>query len=422
MEEKKYNYHSHTFRCGHASEVPDNVYLNTAIDSGFDKYGITDHIPVHPIFYTDGSVRMDDLAKDEYLLTMNNLKEQYKEFLYLFYGFEAEYDEIIEHYLCELKDKSDYMILGQHYVLNKDIRTTPYYPFEYERKVCKGIESGIFDIVAHPDIFMQYRRSMFTQEEKSTFDKNALLAAEMICTTAKEYGVPLELNLGATYPSKARFYSQYDLEYSGIKSFESEIRYPTKLFWEVVMEHENDVVVGIDAHYPDEVSQREEKLEMIGTYIDLSKLKFLPNDYDPVTARNDNKKLQDAYNKTKSNLTSVESRLIGGLVVELAQEQTSSRLDKNKLKTAIIRELRTEPKRKFKIPEVTDEITFDRREELIEVVKTSFRSMDRKSKMSLREIKEKLERDIDFVYSHEKRNTDISSKKILDRGDYSGKR
>ena len=416
MSDKKYNYHSHTFRCGHASEVPDNIYLNTAIDCGFDKYGITDHIPVHPIFYTDGTVRMDDLVKDEYLFTMQNLKEQYKEFLHLFYGFEAEYDEIIEEYLCRLRDKSDYMILGQHYVLNKDIRTMPYYPFEYARKVCKGIESGIFDIVAHPDVFMQYRGSMITPEEKVTFDRNALLAAEMICTTAKEYGVPLELNLGATYPVKLKFYEQYGLEYSSIKSFEAEIRYPTKLFWEVAMEHENGVVVGIDAHYPDEISQREEKLEMIGTYIDLSRLKFLPDDYDPVTARKNNQKLQEAYSRTKNNLTSVESRLVGNLVVELSQEQKTPRLDKNKLKTAIIRELRSGPKRKFKVPEPTDEITFDRREELVETVKSSFRGMDRKSKLSLREIKEKLERDIDFVYSYEKGNIDISGNKILDKG------
>lgn len=422
MEEKKYNYHSHTYRCGHAADIADNVYLNNAIEHGFDKYGITDHVPVYPLFYTDSSVRMDDIHKEEYLKSMRSLKEQYKEFLNLYYGFEAEYDEIIEEYLCYLRDESDYMIMGQHYVLNKDIRNSPIYPYEYAKKVCNGIKSGIFDIVAHPDIFMQYRRSMITEEARSIFDRNALLAAEMICSTAKEYGVPLELNLGATHPImfKIQNFSEDDLKKDYIKNFlarkiEDDVRYPTKLFWDVVIEHENDVVVGIDAHYPSEIGQREEKLEMIGTYIDLSKLKFLPNDYDPVTARRNNLKLQDAYNETKRNLTSVESRLLGILIDELCQEQDLPRVDKNKLKTAIIRTLRSEPQRKFKLPEATDELTYDRRENLVDVVKSSFRGMKSKKKLSFREIKETLVRDVEFVYGG-KKMAEKTTDKVLEKG------
>jgi len=96
MNNKKYNYHSHTYRCGHASDAPDYLYLTTAIGDGYDKYGISDHVPVHPIFYTDSSVRMNDKVRDEYIISMKNLKEQYKEFINFYYGFEAEYDEIIE--------------------------------------------------------------------------------------------------------------------------------------------------------------------------------------------------------------------------------------------------------------------------------------------------------------------------------------
>lgn len=429
MEDKKYNYHSHTYRCGHAAEVPDNVYLNSAIENGYDKYGITDHVPVHPIFYTDDTVRMHDIEKEEYFESMRSLKNQYSTFMDLYYGFEAEYDEIIEEYLCELRDKSDYMIMGQHYVLNKNIRSTPMYPFEYARKVCQGIKSGIFDIVAHPDIFMQYRNSMITREDKAIFERNALLAAEMICMTAKEYGVPLELNLGATYPFKVKRYDSmsidgYENEMEKLlsKKLEEEARYPTKLFWEVAMEYENDVVVGIDAHYPDEISQREEKLEVIGKYIDLSKLKFLPNDYDPVTARKNNVKLQEAYQQTKSRLTSVESRLVGSLIDEYCAKEESVRVDRNKLKTEIIHTLRMEPSRKFKVPLATDEITFNRREDLVDIVKVSFRGMSRKDKLSFRDIKEKLMRDIDFACSFDKDVIETPDFKVLDRGDKSGKR
>lgn len=33
------NYHTHTFRCGHAENVPDEAYLQRAIEQGFTVLG-----------------------------------------------------------------------------------------------------------------------------------------------------------------------------------------------------------------------------------------------------------------------------------------------------------------------------------------------------------------------------------------------
>jgi len=300
-----YNFHSHTYRCGHAANVDDEEFILEAVKYGYKKYGISDHVPVHPIFYWDKRMRMHDREKEEYLSSIEELKKTYADSIEILSGFEAEYDEIIEAYLCDLRDKCDYMILGQHYILGKDIRHTVGYPLEYAKKVCKAIESGIFDIVAHPDIFMQYRYGI-EEKDKDEYIENCKKASKKICEKAKEYDIPLELNLGGFYGGK----------------IESEPRYPTNLFWTEVSKVGNKVVVGIDAHFLEAIANREEKLQFISTYIDLDNLNFLSNSYDPFQSRVDNQKLHSAYKKTKDNATCVERRLIASYLDEVLIESS----------------------------------------------------------------------------------------------------
>jgi len=428
LEDKlKYNYHSHTYRCGHASNVPDNLYIQQAIEHGYTKYGVSDHVPVHPIFYGDSFVRMHDNSVEEYLDTINDLKELYSGAIDVIVGFEAEYDEIIEKYLCSLKDKSDYMILGQHYVLNKNIRSTPGYPIAYAEKVCAAIRSGIFDIVAHPDVFMQYRKSNQLQDigYQEIFEANALVASRMICETAKEYGVPLELNLGATFVEngliKDRYYDQQQKIINSLSEeqlgdyYASIARYPTRLFWDIVSEVGNDVVVGIDAHYSDDIELRDKRIEKISKYINLDKLNILDDSYDPVSSRKNNQKLQNAYKKTKKQLTSVEGRLIDSYVDEFITD--SHKVDKYKTRTDIIRKLRQVPVRReneefiyFGILSNLDTITYDRREELINVIKDSVESMSRFNKISEDKFRKRLKKDIDKYYDVCEKELDLNGK------------
>ena len=141
----KHNYHSHTYRCGHAAKVPDKDYIEKAIKDDFTQYGISDHIPVHPIFYGDSIMRMHDNDVDDYLESIAKLKRIYSSDIKVYSAFEAEYDEIIEAYLCQLRNRCDYMLLGQHYILNKNIRRSGDYPIEYAKKVCTAI--GLWNTV-----------------------------------------------------------------------------------------------------------------------------------------------------------------------------------------------------------------------------------------------------------------------------------
>lgn len=373
----KHNYHSHTYRCGHAAMVPDKDYIEKAIKNDFTQYGISDHVPVHPIFYSDSIMRMHDNDVDDYLESIAQLKRIYSSDIKVYSAFEAEYDEIVEAYLCQLRNRCDYMLLGQHYILNKNIRRSGNYPIEYAKKVCTAIESGIFDIVAHPDIFMKYFYDITDEKTKKLFLNNASIAARMICEKALEYGVPLEINLGDVG----------DLDKNII--IKDLIRYPNDLFWDVAREMGNAVVVGIDAHYPLQIDLRELYLERIDRRIDLKKLAFVADDFCPVLDRNNNAKLSSAYDKTEEKLTSVESRLVASYIDDYLLQE-----DYGDLKSYMARRINP-PANRYTSSVQLPKLTENYQKELLDVVN---QSLDENTK-SKENIKEIIVSDIDNYYS-----------------------
>ena len=76
-------------------------------------------------------------------------------------GVEIEYyDEMLEVYPYYLKDMN-FLILGQHNIQDENGNFKDIYGnakdediIEYKRRVLKGLDTGYFKILAHPDIFM----------------------------------------------------------------------------------------------------------------------------------------------------------------------------------------------------------------------------------------------------------------------------
>ncbi len=71
------NYHTHTFRCGHATGTEEE-YINNAINGGVKIMGFSDHIP---FMFEDGNeyfwhVPVRDA--DDYTKTLISLREKYK--------------------------------------------------------------------------------------------------------------------------------------------------------------------------------------------------------------------------------------------------------------------------------------------------------------------------------------------------------
>lgn len=303
-----YNYHTHTSRCGHASISDDSKYIEAARKSGIMKLGFSDHVPYSSFEYPDLANKMHISEVDEYINSINLLMEENPD-MEILCGFEAEYDSMKRGFLGELRNKVDYLILGQHYVKeglkNIKIEGNPYYPIIYADSVCEAMSTGLFDIVGHPDIFMRYRDSFKSFEEKMLFDESAEKAAKKICETASDLGIPLEINLTAIDKNEI----MNDGNYS----------YPCPKFWDIASTYDVLVLYGIDAHDCSQFDNLEQAIDKVEEIIDFKNLTFVSDDYNPVVARKNNLIIKDLCNNSYSNSMTFESHLVYGMLNMMAK-------------------------------------------------------------------------------------------------------
>ena len=225
------NYHTHTIRCNHA-EGTEREYIEQAIARKIKVLGFSDHTP--QVF--DGgyvsSFRMRPEQLEDYVLTLQSLREEYAGRIDLFIGLEAEYYPRYFDRLMRLIQPFhlDYLILGQHFIGNESDGepacprpTTDESRLEqYVRQTTEAMETGCFSCFAHPDILN------FTGDLKiyrTWYEK--------LCVRAKELGIPLEMNM---------------------LGFATGRHYPSEAFFQIVQAVGNEVVLGCDAHTPGRVA------------------------------------------------------------------------------------------------------------------------------------------------------------------------
>ena len=262
---------------------------------GITALGFSEHIPNPGLILPDEDNRMLLSEVDEYISLVDKMKNENPNMTILA-GFEAEYDPMKESFLGTMRNKVDYMILGQQYVSrnlnNINGINNPNYPIEYANMVAKGIDSGIFDIVAYPDLFMQFRNSMIDEESKKLFDKNSILASQIICEKSRDMGIPLEVNLG-------------------LFSKDESMAYPSTIFWKVASEIDGlQVLLGIDFHNLNAIKGIDKSLENVSGIIEMLQDKMVSSNYNPVVARENNPKLQEAYNKGQEKALTFETHMI----------------------------------------------------------------------------------------------------------------
>lgn len=229
----KTNFHTHTTRCLHAVGT-DEQYVKAALKGGFDVLGFADHAPW---FFPSGHVshcRMPAARWPEYKQSVLHLKEKYAGQIDIRLGAECEYYPAYIDQLKMLRDNGfEYFILACHFLDTEE--TNPYTGIScsdddelrrYADAVVKGIETGLYCYIAHPDLFMMARRS---------FDRVCEEATDLICQAAKEHHMPLEYNLlglNDALMGHSRGYPHQD-------------------FWQhVSSKWVNDVILGVDAHDP----------------------------------------------------------------------------------------------------------------------------------------------------------------------------
>ena len=59
---QKFNLHTHTFRCGHASGTDDQMVLS-AIEAGFEQLGFSDHMPYPELHLPTCRMAYDQLSQ-----------------------------------------------------------------------------------------------------------------------------------------------------------------------------------------------------------------------------------------------------------------------------------------------------------------------------------------------------------------------
>ena len=246
------NYHTHTSRCGHADGT-DREYVEAALRRGFSTLGFSDHVPwPYKSGFRHDKVRMGVERLPEYVQSISSLKEEYRDRIEVLLGFEAEYFPEYISWLSETAERCrpDYMILGHHYDVSDE--TGMYfgnvrYASEigrYVEQVIAGLRTGLFACLAHPDLFM---RAGFP------YNEDARSACRDLCDCCLELNIPMEYNLHERY----RFPQTHRLSY------------PNADFFEDVRARGVRVILGVDAHSPEEIEnpvQWDLAMQEIGAY------------------------------------------------------------------------------------------------------------------------------------------------------------
>lgn len=233
MKELKANYHTHTFRCNHASGT-EREYIERAIEAGMEVLGFSDHVPYPGMKGHYSTYRMKPEQTQDYVETLKTLREEYKGKIEILIGYEAEYYPDIFPDMCDFLEQFgyDYLILGQHFVgdsgetfYSGNPHTEESVLENYVNQVLEGMKTGKYLYMAHPDVIR------FEGEEKVYRKHMGRLCKEM-----KEMGLPVEINMLGIDDSRY---------------------YPKELFFEIVGEVGTKVVVGCDAHQPRQIGDQE---------------------------------------------------------------------------------------------------------------------------------------------------------------------
>lgn len=243
------NYHTHNRLCNHAVGGAED-YVKKAISLNMEEIGLTDHGPILTRFmskeeYINNMCQRNmslDIFNDIYLSELDDVCEKYKDQIVIKKGIEIEYIEAEKEFYKEIRSHLDYMNLGVHFfkigdkTINSFREVTHENVIDYAKVAVRGMESGLYKTLVHPDVFM-FGYTNVNGERK--MDEASTKAARIIFEGAIKNNVYLEVNVNGLSNTK-----RYNPG--------GEWLYPCKDFWKIAKEYpEAKIIIGIDAHSPD---------------------------------------------------------------------------------------------------------------------------------------------------------------------------
>ncbi len=273
---QNFNYHSHTYRCGHADlDVTDEDYIKDYIKIGFEKIAFTDHCPEKNEIDVRSNIRMKYEERKEYLDSIKTLKEKYANKIKIETGYEIEYLPNEEENLIELKKETNKIILGQHFIYdnNNELKifgTDDYTDDElikYAKYIEKAMELNLPDIIAYPDMYMMNRKNFGEIESK---------IANMICKSAEKYNIPLEINLNNIFANT--YFENKKLNNESLEIQKEKLKnvfYPCEKFWSIATKYDIKVLYGIDTHHRGQILLWHELIELANEIIGKETIKKL---------------------------------------------------------------------------------------------------------------------------------------------------
>lgn len=224
------NFHTHTYRCNHAVGTEEE-YVLAAIEAGYKKLGFSDHVPLPPEF-NETRARMHPDEVDDYVNEVRRLKAKYVDKIEIYLSFEfdefkenQEYNEMLMN-----QYQLDYRMFGNHFY--KEVSDTTYFGRgyvgedilrEYFEMAKPVIESEKYQVMAHPDLFMN---------SYGAWDEQCSKMARELCELALAHNVILEYNVSGLLKN---------------------LPCPHDEFWKIAKEVGNTVIIGVDAHDPQDL-------------------------------------------------------------------------------------------------------------------------------------------------------------------------
>jgi histidinol-phosphatase (PHP family) len=250
------DWHTHNVLCRHA-EGTCEAYIKKAIEKKVDTIGLSDHFPysyltstlpsINEIPYQEYSMLIDEV--DSYVVDLENLRKKFNSKIDVKIAFEIDFfknqEKLLNAYLKPLISKLDY-IIGSVHVLFSDVGI---FAFD-DRRFLENYK--LFDSI--DDIYNLYLNTLQEMISSGTFQIDIIGHFDLpkkFNKRPKDQESVMEMVLHTLSLIKKRDLT-IEINTSGLRRDVKE-QYPSEDIIKKMYEMDIPILLGSDAHHPDEI-------------------------------------------------------------------------------------------------------------------------------------------------------------------------